>query len=162
MHGFRIMSRPRYHPHANDNRPQWFDDLLLQYEPFLRRQCGLLLPDDPDAYQEAACRALEQWYRFKRDGSFTTWLKYIVRHMRFERRNKHVITNGGCTNGKQDATQDISLMIKESLDGNEMLGLSVIGYTGREIAAMTGVCRKTVTLRLREARAANDNAKKAA
>ena len=57
----------------------------------------------------------------------------------------------------QDATQDVALVIKESLDGNEVLGLSAVGYTGREIAELTGMCRKTVTLRLREARAANDN-----
>lgn len=153
------MSRHRFHPNANDNRPQWFDDLLLQYEPFLRRQCWLLLPDDPDAYQEAACRALEQWYRFKRDGSFTMWLKYIVRHMRYERSRlaNKVVSGPTSVPIAQNATQDLSLMIKESLDGNEVLGLSVIGYNGREIAAMTGVCRKTVTLRLREARAANDN-----
>ena len=42
---------------ANDNRPAWFDALLLKYEPFMRAKCGRISGAlDPDeVYQEAAC-----------------------------------------------------------------------------------------------------------
>lgn len=148
------MTRPKYHPHANDNRPEWFDELLLRYEPFLRKHT----PDE-ETYQETVCRALEQWYRFKPDGHFPTWLNYIIRHIRYEQ--------GRHTDAAPDmartapASQEDAVMVMQALDGdNGALAMTAVGFTGAEVAAAMGVCRKTVTSRLREVRAvlvANDN-----
>lgn len=66
---------------ANDNtpRPSWFDALLLQYSPFLRKRC-----QNEETYQEVVCRAMEQWQRFRPNGNFPTWLSFIVRTVRHE------------------------------------------------------------------------------
>lgn len=149
------MTRPKYHPHANDNRPQWFDALLLQYEPFLRKHT----PDE-ETYQEASCRALEQWYRFKPDGHFPTWLNYIVRHIRYEQGKRQEAAPDIARTAP--ASQEDAMMVMQALEGDAgELAMTAVGFTGKEIAAAMGVCRKTVTSRLREARAllvaANDN-----
>lgn len=149
------MSRPRYHPHANDNRPAWFDELLLRYEPFLRKQAK-----DEDTYQEATCRALDLWYRFKPDGHFPTWLNYIVKNINHERRQPEPIE---AAERAQGATQEAIVVIKETLaaDASGLMALVGVGYTHQEIAKARGVHKRTIRNHLNAARAAvaNDNDK---
>ena len=64
---------------ANDNRPAWFDALLLKYEPFMRAKCGRISGAlDPDeVYQEAAILCLRRWHLYdpkRENANFVAWL----------------------------------------------------------------------------------------
>jgi RNA polymerase sigma factor (sigma-70 family) len=154
---------------ANDNtpRPAWFDQLLAQYEPFLRKRCGVMQPASPeDAYQEAVYRAMEQWASYRQDGHFPTWLNYVVRHIQFDNKRrefKRVYQPVTVT----PATQETRLIIQDVLGAlprraASLVCMQALGYTMTEMAKKRRVSRRAIYDGLRDARvmiAANDNVK---
>lgn len=151
---------------ANDNRPKWFDDLLMQYEPFLRGRCAALVPTDAEsAYQESACRALAQWGKFKPDGSFTMWLSFIVRTIAHEMR----VQAGKEVHGPVDSVdpnQEVALILQDEISSipeefSKPVLMAAMGYSSREIIAAHGGDRHAARWKLDKGRkmmrAANDN-----
>lgn len=128
--------------HANDNqpRPQWFDDLLLQYEPFLRGRCKALAPADAeDVYQESACSALTRWASYRRDGHFPTWLNFIARSTAHERRKRAEQNTPSHLNLTVQPTQDARLILEDELasipdEFSTPVALAGLGYSRLEIA----------------------------
>jgi DNA-directed RNA polymerase specialized sigma24 family protein len=147
----------------NDNRPIWFDALLLAYEPFLRKRCIYMMPDSAEeAYQEATCRALENWHKFRTDGSFTAWLNFIVRTIRHESAKPVAVQTTPTT---QPATQEF---VAEAHDATrnlsplntKMVAMLTTGHTFVEVGKAQGVSSQAVAERARrvwKAMAANDN-----
>jgi len=153
--------------HANDNtpRPAWFDQLLLKYDPFIRKKCT----GDEDLYQDVRLRMLERWHQFRKDGSFVAWAGYMVRGARGESARRsvrrsakaHLQRVDTCVQPSQEHYTDINLVL-ESLTTVESVSLrcSAMGYEYHEIGKMRGVSKQAAAqaAKLGRARlAANDN-----
>lgn len=148
---------------ANDNRPAWFDKLLLSYSPFLRKRCIYMMPDSAEeAYQEATCRALENWHKYRPDGSFMAWLNFIVRTIRHESAKPQP---HGPAVGAQPATQEFAIEahdVTKNLSplNTKMVAMLTTGHSFVEVAKEQGVSSQAVAERARrvwKAMAANDN-----
>lgn len=65
---------------ANDNRPAWFDQLLLDYQPFIYKRCIAEPNIDVEATaQEITLRAMEKWHQYKPTANFAVWLSFMCR-----------------------------------------------------------------------------------
>jgi DNA-directed RNA polymerase specialized sigma24 family protein len=154
----------------NDNRPPHrppsFDSLLLQYEPFLRKRCIYMMPDSAEeAYQEATCRALENWHKYRPDGSFTAWLNFIVRTIRHESAKPQP---HGPAVGAQPPIQEFAVEAHDATRNlsplnTKMVAMLTTGHTFVEVAKEQGVSSQAVAERARRVwktmRAGNDNNK---
>lgn len=69
--------------HANDNtpRPAWFDQILIDYQPFIYKRCIAEKADiDVEATaQDITLRAMEKWHQYKPTHNFATWLSFMCR-----------------------------------------------------------------------------------
>lgn len=150
--------------HHNDNRPKWFDALLLQYSPFLRKRCIYMMPDSAEeAYQEATCRALENWQKYRPEGSFTAWLNFIVRTIRHESARPMAMQTTPTT---QPATQEFAVEAHDATRhlsplNTKMVAMLTTGHTFVEVAKEQGVSSQAVAERARRVwkamTAGNDN-----
>lgn len=166
------MSRAKTHPHANDNRPSWFDALLVQYMPFLQKKCANQAKgvDRDDLTQEATRYILDYWYRFRRDGNFTSWVALMIG----EARRDMVLRQDKTTKAKESVAvlhsfsppnQESAAMLSEASDvlgaAAPLAAMIGAGFSHTEIGAATGVSVFTVERRVKAMRgllAANDNA----
>lgn len=157
---------------ANDNnkqpRPQWFDDLLMQYDPFIRRKCA----GDEDLYQDTRLRALERWPSYRHDGSFASWSGYLVRGVKQDRARKavrhaakeHLAGVTTTLQPSQEHYTDINLVL-ESLTTVESVSLrcAAMGFEYQEIGKMRRVSKQAIGQAVKSGRvrlaAANDNVK---
>jgi DNA-directed RNA polymerase specialized sigma24 family protein len=149
---------------ANDNRPPAFDALLLAYGPFLRKRCIYMMPDSAEeAYQEATCRALENWHKYRPDGSFTAWLNFIVRTIRHESARPVAMQTTPTT---QPPTQEFAIEahdVTKNLSplNTKMVAMLTTGHTFVEVGKAQGVSSQAVAERARRVwkamRAGNDN-----
>lgn len=173
---------------ANDNRPKWFDALLLQYEPFMRKKCSdLAMGLDPDdVYQEAVIICIRRWRSLRSDGSFVAWSAYLCREAarnlrRGEEKHRHEDLAESAIAPTQDFGPEAEMMLRPCTPKQrEAMELSMAGYDYTEIGAMMGLTkqgaqlrilagREKIKVRIRQAdavaelvavqRAANDNVK---
>lgn len=168
---------------ANDNtppeqqleRPSSFDNLLLKYEPFMRRRCakisestsvaGKLNPED--VYQEAVTLCLQRWQSWDPDregSSFVAWVDFICRESGAKARREsyrhplfahdaglYEIVDPDFIHPSHEANPDIELaLLPCSTQQREVILLSAAGYTYREIGKMFGISRHLVQLRAQE------------
>lgn len=158
---------------ANDNtpqpRPQWFDDLLLAHDPYIRNRIASLektISKHEDIYQEVVARALERWHKFRSGGNFAGWLYWNIRDVLREETKSSRVASGEPilwpTQPNQEHAADLALALERMPD--EVV-LSACGHSEVDIGARFGVTGPTVHYRIaraREAMAANDNGKGAA
>jgi DNA-directed RNA polymerase specialized sigma24 family protein len=167
------MTKARTHPHANDNRPAWFDALLVQYMPFLHRKCtdqakGV---DREDLAQEAMRYILDYWYRFRSDGIFTSWVTLMVSEARRDMMLRHdkgarAKESVAVLQSYSPASQESAAMLSETSDrlgdAAPLAAMIGAGFSQAEIGAATGVSIFTVERRVKAMRgllAANENRK---
>jgi DNA-directed RNA polymerase specialized sigma24 family protein len=161
----------RTHAHANDNRPQWFDALLLKYMPFLNKKCceqakGV---DRDDLTQEATRYILDYWYRFRSDGQFTSWVALMVsearrdmmlRHDKGARAKESVAVLQSYSPASQESAAILSDASDRLGDAATLAAMVGSGFSHAEIGAVTGVSVFTVERRIKAMRgllADNDN-----
>lgn len=168
---------------ANDNRPAWFDDLLLKYEPFIRklaRRYAIQLEAE-EIYQETIMHALDKWhwYHDGPDGAFSPWLEFqnlkvvskLARERRRESNNKQVVGIVTSYGASQEDTVEIDMTMRSvsRFQGDALL-MQAAGYSAHEIGDAMGRPRTSVYCAIRDGRktlravsgADNDNAKRAA
>jgi DNA-directed RNA polymerase specialized sigma24 family protein len=161
---------------ANDNqqRPAWFDKLLLQYDPLLRklsRKYAITL-DAEDIYQETFAHALSKWYWYDDgpEGGFAPWLEFQVlkvvsRLARNDRTQTMLSPHPIVSPANQEHYTDIPRTLNNVTRYEaEVLTMKAVGYSGAEIGGAFGKTRASVYCTVRDARAflraANDNEKK--
>lgn len=158
---------------ANDNdnrqqqRPQWFDDLLAQYDGFIRAKCSAY-DDHEDLYQDAILRVLDRWHQYRRDGNFVAWVGYHIKSVRPEqaRRAKrgekypHYIA-ADTREPTQDYRAEISIALGRLNEAERNTIVAVAsGYTLEEAGNMMGVTKQRAFQIVQSGRAwlaANDN-----
>lgn len=162
---------------ANENTPQprpaWFDQLLADYDGFIRAKCREVKWDKSevdDLYCAVLLRAIERWYRYRRDGRFTSWITFLIREemslvarkgARREKWPKYSVPQ--YTPPNQEDTADINLVARSlnPVEYESIVGIA-LGYTGDEVGADTGITRQRVWQIVEAGRAklaANDNIK---
>lgn len=163
---------------ANDNipadRPQWFDDLLAQYDKFIQAKCAAYLMHE-DLYHDTLIRLMERWHQYRPDGNFMAWSSYHVRGIVAERARRDRQITGYPQYRPQvlyAPTQEISADIAKAVSllppqQRAVVMKTAVGFSGVEIGAEEGVTRQAINLRLAEARKVlaallpvNDNEKK--
>lgn len=98
------MTKARTRPHANDNhpadRPKWFDQLVLDYQPYIhgRVMRYRMSPQaTEDVCQEVFALALHRWRNFRvhegeHSRGFMHWITYLIREATsryLKRKDKH-------------------------------------------------------------------------
>lgn len=161
---------------ANDNtpRPASFDQLLLQYDGFIRAKCRAY-PDPDDLYQAVMLRALSRWATYRPQGKFASWIGYQIRsafsepQRRAKRGEKYpYFASARTTEPNQELATDISMsMALLDRTEREVISLLAVGFDGAEVGKIKGISRQRVFQIAKQGRewlAANDNvpARKAA
>jgi DNA-directed RNA polymerase specialized sigma24 family protein len=153
---------------ANDNtpRPACFDQLLLDYQPFIYKRCRNV-PDVEEAAQAITLRALEKWHQYKpaQDGqprNFATWLSFMCRDVLRERKPQAAPQHMPvATPPTQEAALDIKTAMSR-LTKREARAVTLVatGYTKLETCKRMRLSLVGLDKMLRRARGkvANDNA----
>jgi RNA polymerase sigma factor (sigma-70 family) len=158
---------------ANDNRPKWFDDLLLKYEPFMRSECAKRRTSlaAEDLYQESVMRAIGKWQRYRQgqEKGFMIWITYIIREViqQHGKKNRHHLVqlteeHEGRTQPVADNLVELAMVTRDLTPGERYAVIGDgVGLSDREMATMCGVTTSRVSFELSRARekmrAANDN-----
>lgn len=157
---------------ANDNdlRPQWYDDLIKQYDPFLRNYCRTKFRFDEDIYQEAHVILLRTWRSYRPGKSIIPWMRYAVMTARKKTRKFNAeLPNEKAGIASVPANQDtiaLTSVASDNLTPTERSDFAMYlqGYTFAEIGDTRGVHRQAPHERIRCAmarlRPANDNKRK--
>lgn len=155
---------------ANDNRPQWFDDLLLAHDPYIRTRIAALEKNSAkhdDIYQDVVLHALANWQSYRRNGNFAGWLYWAIYDAARPRRK--IVETCSTSDGVSPPTQEHVVGITQSLQKlspkqSEAMVLYICGHTKAEIGRRFCVSTPAIIGRLNDARArlvaANDNEKK--
>ena len=129
-------------------RPQWFDDLLVKYTPFLLKQCAFRTNDPEDLMQDVRLYAMVKWRQYKKDFSFPSWLRYLVMSVWRERCSKIVNTvelneeHDVPMPASQEHRADINLALRLCTPRQRDIVLMYSsGFLHREIAESLGVSR---------------------
>lgn len=144
---------------TNDNtpkRPQWFDDLLLQYRQLILVMCRKYTANDCDAdelLQDTMCFALSNWHRY-RPGSrsgFVTWMRYNMRSILRERTRKGRISidedsvQQAVSLPSQEHAVDLSLAAERISPRHFSAAFAIgVGYTSREAGKMLSYSNQQV------------------
>lgn len=147
--------------HHNDNRPKWFDALLLAHEPYIRKRItlsGRTGDDAEDVFQNVMLKAIELWQSFRRTGNFAGWIHWIVFRVIHKEQGRPAIpaTAARYTEPTQDFIVDIARAV-------EVLPYEVIlaacGHSKKDIGDGLCITGAGVIYRIKAARAryANDN-----
>lgn len=170
---------------ANENepRPQWYDDLVRQYDPFLRNFCRTKFRHDEDLYQEAHVVLIRTWKSYRPGKSIIPWMRYAVMTARKKARKDAGMTGSvgfsttgadgeeysreifGSVEASQDTLSLASIMIDKLAPAEKGAVIGRLqGMTFEEIGTQRGVQRQAVHERFRSAisklRPANDNSRK--
>ena len=150
---------------ANDNappvRPQWFDELLLKYTPFIRGRCNRISGrlDANEVYQDTIVLCLRYWYQFKPErptSNFAAWLGFKCRVAAAGLRKanaaaEHVALDETIPDTRtvdsysdMDINRLLEFVIPEQA---EAIRLIEQGYTYAEIGAMSGLTKQCIHLR---------------
>lgn len=149
---------------ANDNRPQSFDALLLQHEPYIRSGIYRLekeISKRDDLYHDVLTMALERWSNYRPDNKFTGWLYWLILKAVLKRERSAAFgPTLPPTEPTQEYATDISLALSKMPRADEVL-LSACGHSEADIARRAGVTPAAAHYRIKAARAvlvaANDN-----
>lgn len=145
---------------ANDNtpRPQWFDDLLLQYDRLFMSMCRKRSANDDaaeDLKHDAICIALATWrsYRPGPRSGFVSWMRYKVMtadQQRAKRQRRTPITDDETarevvTPPNQEYAADLSIAAGNVGDRRFAAALLLgAGYTSREAGKMLSYSNQQV------------------
>ena len=159
---------------ANDNdRPAWFDALIVKYQPFIRSKAARLGHGE-DLAHDVIERALERWHLFRLDGNIVGWLGYLMRNILEERRRRQRTADRNPFFHQAPAVEPtqghhveiIGAIAALPRSEARAVGLLAIGLTGPEVGKVLGVSRQRVweiaNSARQKLRAANDNEQRAA
>ncbi|MGB3042479.1 MAG: sigma-70 family RNA polymerase sigma factor [Xanthobacteraceae bacterium] len=156
---------------ANDNTPQqrpaWFDELLLKYDGFIRVRCAQIAEqckiESEDLHHDVLLEAMERWYRYRPNGNFVAWISYVIRGCVSPPRRKMPNYQYAPASSLQPS-QEFAVCVEGvlgSLQPAERNAVSMIaaGYTGEEAGVSMGISRQRVWQIVERARAkvSNDN-----
>lgn len=143
-------------PHAE--RPQWYDDLVAQFDPFLRNYSRTNFTIDEDLYQEAQIHLLRTWQGYREGKSIIPWMRYAVMSARRKlKKYADEFLAGTCEDiGSVAAVEEdralCSLAISKLKKGERAdLLLHAQGYTMEEIAGARGAQRQAAHGRIKSA-----------
>jgi len=130
---------------ANDNRPAWFDDLLVAYQPLIWKRC--LREQRPinveETVQSVSLRAMEKWSQYHPSRNFATWLLFmcrdVIRESDLTLHNAEEYVGESTPPAQHHAAMLSDAMYPLSNREKQAVTMVAYGYTRLEIAKKLGV-----------------------